>query len=205
MVSTGCTPTISAVIRRLFPVVFLLATLVACGGGGSDTPSDTTEAGATASTKTGPPPWPLGADQAQRILDAGLPHYQSEGSKVHYHAHLDVFYDGEAVLVPAGIGIDLDEEVISPLHTHLPSGIIHIEAEEEADFTLAMVFIEWGIEPDQAATVYVDGEPVTTGLRTVIKPSTQIAVVFGTPPAEIPSTYDCKRSPQDACDKIPQP
>ena len=30
------------------------------------------------------------------------------GSIVHYHAHLDVFYDGEAVTVPADVGIDVD-------------------------------------------------------------------------------------------------
>lgn len=193
-----------AVIRRLLPL-FVLLTLVACGSDGGGGTTATTEPGETATQNTGPPPWPLGADQAQRILDAGLPHYSAEGSKVHYHAHLDVFYNGEAVLVPAGIGVDLEAEVISPLHTHQPSGIIHVEANDDSVFTLAQVLTEWGIKPDQPATVYVNGEQQTTGLDTRIRPSTEIALVFGTPPAEIPSTYDCKRSPQDACDKIPQP
>lgn len=182
----------------------LLVALGACGGGDGDEPSSPTTTVAV-DQHTGPPPWPLGDHQAQRMLDAGQPQLKAEGSVVHYHAHLDVFYNGETVLVPAGIGIDLQAGVISPLHTHQPSGIIHVEANEEAVFTLAQVLTEWGVKPDLPATVYVNGQESPRGLDTPIRGNTQIALVFGTPPAEIPTTYDCKRSPQDACDRIPQP
>ncbi|MDP1793829.1 MAG: hypothetical protein Q8K63_06790 [Acidimicrobiales bacterium] len=187
--------------RRMWILVLVVA-LGACGGGGkSDEPAPT----AAPERHTGGLPWPLGDRQADRIDEAGLPKLKAEGSKVHYHAHLDVFVDGETALVPANIGIDLDEEVISPLHTHTPSGILHVEANEDAQFTLDHVLTEWGVSSDLPLKVYVNGDEVATGLDTVIRPNAQIAMVFGTPPAEIPSTYDCTRSPTDSCDKIPQP
>jgi hypothetical protein len=183
----------------------LLLTLAACGGGKGNGGSEPASTDVTAKAQTGEPPWALGANQAQRITDAGLPQLRAEGSLVHYHAHLDVFYNGEAVLVPAGIGIDLDKEVISPLHTHQPSGIVHVEAEKDEHFNLAQLLTEWGVKPELAVKVYVNGDESPRGLGTIIRGNTEIAMVFGTPPAEIPSTYDCKRSPSDACDKIPQP
>lgn len=191
----------SGVFRRML-LVGVVVLLGACGGGGGeDTPAPTKAQSRT----TDAPPWPLGDNQAERIDEAGLPRYSAEGSKVHYHAHLDVFYNGEPVPVPAGIGVDLDEKVISPLHTHLPSGIVHIEANEAAKFTLAQVFTQWGVRSDLPLTVYVNGVKTGDGLDHVIKGDTQIAAVFGTPPPVVPSTYDCKRSPTDACDRIPQP
>ena len=196
------------VIRRLSVVVMLLVALAACGGGnkGNDGANDEPSSSAvTAKQQTGAPPWPLGDNQAQRMVDAGQPQLRSEGSVVHYHAHLDVFYNGETVLVPAGIGIDLDKEVISPLHTHQPSGIVHVEAEKDTEFNVAQLLTEWGVKPDLAVKVYVNGDESPRGLGTVIRGNTEIALVFGTPPAQIPSTYDCSRSPSDACDKIPQP
>lgn len=184
----------------------LVFSLGACssGSGGNEKPVPSADGGAV-ERYTGGPPWPLGDRQAERIDEAGLPKLKAEGDKIHYHAHLDVFYNGEALLVPANIGIDLDEQVISPLHTHAPSGIVHIEANEDARFTLAQVLTEWGVASDLPLKIYVDGEERSSGLNTVIRPNAQITMVFGTPPTEIPSTYDCRRSPTDACDKIPQP
>lgn len=185
----------------------LLVALGACGDKkkepslGDSTPTTSGPVG----TATGAPPWPLGARQADRMTEAGLPQLKAEGSLVHYHAHLDVFYNGEAVLVPAGIGIDVDEQVISPLHTHQPTGIIHVEAEKDEQINLAQFLTEWGVKPSLPAKVYVNGTESPRGLGTIIRGNTEIALVFGTGPLEIPSTYDCTRSPSDACDKIPQP
>ena len=177
IVRRGCAPTIWPVFRRLIVALLLLPMLVACSsGGGGPAKQDTPTPAAGLTRYSGPPPWPLGDQQAKRIEAAGHPGLKAEGSKVHYHAHLDVFYNGEAVLVPANIGIDFEEEVISPMHTHTPSGIIHIEANEDVEFTLAQFLIEWGVKPDLDLTLYVDGKPSTAGLDLVIRPDQQIAL-----------------------------
>jgi hypothetical protein len=107
----------------------------------------------------------------------------------HVHAHLDVFVDGEAILVPAGIGINIedpgvrtfdnpigyggiqgcDQPCISPLHTHDESGIIHTESLEPEPHTLGQFFTEWGVELSESCVgehcaptpvaVYIAGEP----------------------------------------------
>ena len=43
---------------------------------------------------------------------AGLVPEKAEFLQYHVHAHLDVFVNGRPVLVPAGIGIDLDNPAV---------------------------------------------------------------------------------------------
>lgn len=193
--------------------------LGACSNGdGNDGTDDTTTSTVDQSLKVWKtkPPWPLGDRQADRIAEAGLPALTSEGNVVHFHAHLDVFDHGEAVKVPASIGIDLAAQRISPMHTHFDTGIIHVEAEADEPVTLGQFLTEWGVRvdddcigdvcPPEPIGLYVNGQkqpgPVD---EFVIKPNLEIALVLGAPPATIPATYDCSRSPQDACDQIPQP
>jgi hypothetical protein len=86
----------------------------------------------------------------------------------HVHAHLDVFLNGRAVTVPAGIGINISDPgvhrfpgpggtngyggislctkpCISPLHTHDTSGILHTESATVTPNRLGQFFIEWGV------------------------------------------------------------
>lgn len=135
-----------------------------------------------------PPPWAAPSDTEARIRAAGLEPLPEEAFVMHIHAHLSVFYNGQAVEVPAKIGIDGQDRFISALHTHAAMGVIHIESPTARDFTLGQFFTEWGV-PLDGAKVYVSGQPVaeTTGL--VLTNDQVIAVVFGTPPATIPSTY----------------
>ncbi len=100
-------------------------------------------------------------------------------------------------------GIDLcNEACISPLHTHDISGIIHTESADPKPNTLGELFIEWGVpldakcvatycSPATPMAIYVDGE-LTTGDPRAIELTNQreIAIVIGTPPAEIPKTAD---------------
>jgi hypothetical protein len=76
---------------------------------------------------------------------------------VHYHAHLDVVVDGQGVPVPAFIGIDLVRHLISSLHTHDASGVVHIESATDVPFTLGQVFTEWGqpLRADQVGPVTI--------------------------------------------------
>jgi hypothetical protein len=102
----------------------------------------------------------------------------------HAHAHLDVFVDGKPIVVPAGIGINIDDpEVrrfdepdgsvayggitlcttpcISPLHTHDSTGIIHTESASPEPNTLGQFFTEWGVDlGDSCVGEFCSPEPI---------------------------------------------
>jgi hypothetical protein len=99
-------------------------------------------------------------------------------------------------------GIQLcNEPCISPLHTHDQSGILHTESADAKPNTLGELFIEWGVPlsatcvgdpcaPGPVA-VYVNGQKQTGDPGAIeLTDQTEIAIVLGTPPPEIPSTAD---------------
>src|ERR1700728_4487855 len=92
-----------------------------------------------------PPPWPAPADATAAVNAAGLPMLGREGNVEHIHAHLDVLVDGQAVPVPADIGIDVHRRTISLLHTHDASGVLHIESPVKRQFSLGEFFSEWQV------------------------------------------------------------
>lgn len=120
------------------------------------------------------PSWPAPADPMALTTKAGLEATQSEHLNTHTHAHLDVRVDGEDVVVPAGIGVDIEAPTgidkkktpdgtsteyyvtlcfapcLSPLHTHDPSGVIHTESikDNQEPYTLGQFFTEWGVTLD---------------------------------------------------------
>lgn len=121
------------------------------------------------------PSWPAPADAMTLATQAGLVPEPSEYLDTHHHAHLDVFVDGEAVVVPAGIGIDIAAEgvrdemtpdgtahsyfvdacpgpCLSPLHSHDPSGVIHEESRtaNHPPYSLGEFFTEWGLALDSS-------------------------------------------------------
>ncbi len=134
------------------------------------------------------PPWPAPADPAPGIIAAGITADASEQLASHTHTHLDVFYDGVPVEVPGGIGIDPNGKYISPLHTHSTSGVIHMEAAASRTFTLGQIFQEWGVSLT-GAVAYDRGETVTDVAGHVLQNNHEVAVVFGRPPARIPTDY----------------
>jgi hypothetical protein len=76
----------------------------------------------------------------------------------HIHAHLTVFVNGKARLVPYGVGIGpplsgqntalgafvTNGSCFSWLHTHVSDGIIHIESPIQKTYTLGDFFDIWG-------------------------------------------------------------
>jgi hypothetical protein len=84
----------------------------------------------------------------------GIPCGSMEVTTYHVHAHLIITGDGVQRQVPAGIGIA--NPSVGPggfvatgtcfmwLHTHDASGVIHIEAPAQQDFTLRQFFDIWG-------------------------------------------------------------
>ncbi len=103
-----------------------------------------------------------------------------------------------------GISVPCDAPCISPLHTHDTSGILHTESAVAVDNTLGQFFVEWGValdgrcvgeycSPEWPIAVYVDGAAVPTDAASLdaiaLVDRRQIAIVIGTPPASIPSTF----------------
>jgi hypothetical protein len=202
--------------RSLASLCLLL--LAACGGGSSSTDTSTPS---TAASDLEVPSWSLPAEPMSLAREAGLKPATKEYFTYHVHAHLDVFVDGDPVVIPGGIGIEIadpavvdfggayggipkegcEHTCISPLHTHDPDGVIHIEAPAEARFTLGQFFQELAIPldascvdefctPDVPVAVFIDGQ-LQSGdpADIVLGGSQEIAIAIGTPPEEIPDTF----------------
>ena len=146
-------------MKRLV-LLLLVAALTGCGGGGdAKSPGKRTL-------------WPAPPDAMKLTQDAGLTPETHEFVNLHVHAHLDVFLNGQPIVVPAGIGIDIDNPAvkqgktgdgstgyggieppcskpcISPLHTHATDGVLHTEAKAQQFNTLGEFFIQWGVRLD---------------------------------------------------------
>ncbi|MEV4557627.1 hypothetical protein AB0K51_11595 [Kitasatospora sp. NPDC049285] len=149
----------------------------------------------TADGRTTAPPWdaPSGAAAAAAVRQAGLPMLTAEGTALHLHAHLDVYVNGQAVPVPADLGIDEQAGQVSPLHTHDGSGVIHVESPVQADFTLGQFLTEWQVstsadhlgglrtDADHTLTAYVNGQAVSGDPAAItLHAHDEIALVYGT-------------------------
>ena len=197
--------------RRLGIAAVLAAVLVAGIGGLAVSAANrdrqpATSPGPLAGLQTGPAPWGANtADLAERLRAIGIPALSPmEGTAVHIHQHLDLYVDGRKVLVPAGIGID-PAVGYAPLHTHDPSGVIHVESPTVRTYTLGEFFAVWGVRITPSCLggycagggrqlrLFVDGradrgDPTTLALE----PHQELVVAFGTAaqlPSPIPSTY----------------
>ena len=119
----------------------------------------------------------------------------SETLNVHYHAHLDIVDQGQAIAVPAGIGFVIQNGQatgITSLHTHDASGVIHVESQTNASYSLGQVFTEWGVRlttgqvgglmsgNGNVLRAYVNGAPVTGDPASIVlRPHQEIALWFG--------------------------
>jgi hypothetical protein len=151
--------------------------------------------------------WPAPSDPMERTVEAGLEPAPKEFLVNHAHSHLDVFINGEPVLVPAGIGINIedpevrkfdnptayggiemcDQPCISPLHTHDETGIIHTESADPEPNTLGQFFIEWGVELSETCVgehcaptpiaVYIAGEPYDGDPRAIELTDRKVIVI----------------------------
>jgi hypothetical protein len=155
----------------------------------------------------GTAPWPVEvAHLAERLAADNMEQQTMEGQVLHIHQHLDIFVHGDAVPVPANIGINQAQGWLSAVHGHDDTGIIHVESPFKATFTLGEFFDIWGVRftkeciggycADSANTlqVYVNGALYEGDPRTLALDAHQeIAVIYGTPeeaPATIPASYD---------------
>jgi hypothetical protein len=196
----GCVAVIASPVSRARALVLAAAVVVmAVTGCGSDDDGSST----TSSTSdSGAPVFPLPEDAEAAIKRAGLKALPEETLEYHIHPELQIFINDEKVKVPANIGIDLENQTISPLHTHDDSGTIHIEAPEPGDFTLEQLFQEWDVKLDKDCigtycaddthqfVTFVDGERVPDPTEVVFEDKQQIVLWYGPKDVEptIPST-----------------
>lgn len=165
--------------------------------------------------QTGPAPWNPGVDHLpDRMQPLGLTELGGEGQGVvlHIHQHLDIFVNGKHITVPVGLGI-YGNQFITELHTHSaqpeglpgppgrPTGVIHVESPNKTTYLLAQFMGVWGVRftPDCIGgyckqltpwRVYVNGKVFIGDPRTIpLKAHEEIAIVIGTPPATIPSSF----------------
>jgi hypothetical protein len=207
-------------MTRPFAVLFIaLAGLVVFSACGTSSKSSAVQPAPSSVT------WPAPSDPMTLAHAAGLTPETAERLQYHVHSHLDVFVEGDKVVVPAGLGIDIknpgvhtfvidganqygginppcDAPCISPLHTHDVSGVLHTESATKKNNTLGQLFVEWNVKlsktcvdtyctPAKSVAVYVDGKQFSGDPTTIpLSDHKEIAIVIGTPPAQIPATYD---------------
>jgi hypothetical protein len=109
--------------------------------------------------------------------------------------------DEGGVVGYGGISPPCAKPCISPLHTHFPDGILHTEAKANQSNTLGEFFTEWDVRldsncvddfcgPKTPIAFYVDGEKVSGDPRRIkLEDRREIAIVVGTLPDTIPSTF----------------
>ena len=118
----------------------------------------------------------------------------------HIHMHLDIFINGEELVVPSNIGI-IPDNCIYWMHTHDDTGVIHIESPEDRNFAIGEFFDIWGEtfsnnqifdNNNNTLNVYVNGKKVdskTDYRRIPLVEHDEIAIIYGKPPDSIPSSY----------------
>lgn len=151
-------------------------------------------------------PWDIGSDTLKnRLYAMGLPALTSEGTILHSHQHLDIYINGSHITVPGGIGISETAGIISPIHTHDDTGIIHIESPVQAEYTLGQFFDIWGVFFNDSClgkyctdgmnrlNVYVNGKKSVSNFRAItLEPYEEIVIIYinnQETPKNIPSTY----------------
>ena len=120
--------------------------------------------------------------------------------KYHIHALLSIYRDGQRLALPDSIG--RNGHCDYQMHTHDGSGLVHIETDVPATFTLGQFFALWG-QPlgtagvaglagrptyyviDREKVVRFTGDPATIALDA----HREIVIVTGTPPVQVPR-YD---------------
>jgi hypothetical protein len=132
---------------------------------------------------------------------------QLEQTATHFHVHVTLYVNGAPVQIPQQIGIASDSSAPSGtcfywLHTHDTTGVIHIEAPKDQNFTLGNFVHIWGkqfsqlnyqIELDQTDgwQAFVDGKPYSGDFHNmVLKSHMVITLAYQSPDIQPDTTFD---------------
>jgi hypothetical protein len=206
-------------LGRTIALVVLALGLVACQGSAEEQEAPAAPEPETGGVPWPAPPDPLALAMAaglepetHEFLDFHVHAHLDvfvNGSPVEVPAGIGIDITDPAVhttpsdLGPTYGGIDppCAQPCISPLHTHDWTGVVHTESAEDHPNTLGQFFTEWGValtpecvggycSPEASIQVFVDGEAFSgdpAGIE--LADQSEIAIVIGSPPAEIPSTF----------------
>ena len=170
-------------------VVLAAALLTACGEK-KETLGDETAIHGPGVRATAPP-WPAEhAKLKQRIAQLDLPPVGKE--TFHIHSLMHVYVDGELVQLPPDIGVDRSQKLYAALHTHDPTGIVHMESDKPFKSTIGDFFVIWGLKfgnkslgslrnkGEEQVRVLVNGKTVTDPVNYVMRDNDNIVVAYGT-------------------------
>jgi hypothetical protein len=160
--------------------------LAACGSSSSGTtssvatapqPAATTAAAPAATTTVDTEPAPQGPTAVTDGSPIGdIRCETAEGVALHIHSGLAIVLDGQRIHIPADIGINIDEQCLYWLHTHVDRGVIHIESPTtQEQFTLGQFFRVWGYPLSSTEILgfhgqlrtWVDGKPYSGDPATI--------------------------------------
>jgi hypothetical protein len=171
--------------------VAVVAAVALTSGGNKGAGRQTTET-RLAGLMTGPQPWSANLDTLpQRLNELSLPTFGNPLA-LHWHAHLDLYVNGQKVTVPAGVGFG--SRAAASLHTHDTTGVVHMETNQTSGrFTLGEFFDVWGLRltstciggycnnGSDAIRAYVDGKQVTGDPRAIqLKDQEEVVLTYGT-------------------------
>src|SRR6202521_1200112 len=101
---------------------------------------------------------------------AGIPCDQLEHTQVHYHAALQILYQGIPVSIPSDVG--RLSTCFYWLHVHAESpGVIHIESPANRTYTLGDFFTVWSVSkrtPEPLDSTHVSSFTLTPGQKLVV-------------------------------------
>jgi hypothetical protein len=106
----------------------------------------------------------------------------------HLHPHLTIIINGTSTPIPANIGIDFACERV--IHTHDPSGTIHVEPNTPSTFTLKDFFSVWGVvfnqyrigdfttDADHEIVMTVNGNPSKEFENLILQDNQEIVIEY---------------------------
>jgi hypothetical protein len=138
-----------------------------------------------AEIRSGPPPWDAPRDAVSYMDKAGFERLPLDfRGPTPYQVKLSVTVDGEAVQIPAGIGVDRVRAEQAAIHTHTTDGLVYVEARTKAERpTLKQFFDLWGVRYDgkclgdacSGLTVRVNGQPAPWDTKLIRESTIQVA------------------------------
>ena len=161
--------------------------------------------------QTGPAPWSSGNGPLLRArLDRlDLPVLTAEQLDYHIHVHLDVYVRGVHIPVPPLVGINIVDQFLTVLHTHDPSGVVHIESASSAPYSLGKFFGVWGVRlntscigrycsgPKATLRAYLGGKPFRGNPASIVlREHEEIVLSYGTKaqlPHPVPARFAFER------------
>jgi hypothetical protein len=123
-----------------------------------------------------------------------------EHSQAHYHAHLSLYINNQAVTVPGNIGVS--DSCLYWLHTHNSTGVVHIEAPKNQVYNLGTFVQIWAsrfpelsypseLNQTSGWSVFINGKPYDGDFRQLQFADHQVITLhYNSPNAPVDTEYN---------------